>query len=248
MTNTAGAAKSGERWGADAPRSSVTCGCAEPFRCSTLVAVTRASVIASLLLFVGLAVPSAQAAPQRTDPDATSPAGVIYEIPFDSARSDAAPKVSSKKTDGSSNAAGSTGSGGSGGGTSGTGGSGSSGSGSSGSGATSGTGGSGSSGSGSGTSAGGSGGTGGSGATSSTDPNVGTSIHSENGFGSSSVVPGTVASLGPVATDGPPSSAVHASGGGNAGTPVATFGLLGLVAIVGGWIGIGASRGLRLQP
>jgi hypothetical protein len=35
------------------------------------------------------AVATAQA--QRTDPDATSPAGVIYEIPFDHARKDAAP-------------------------------------------------------------------------------------------------------------------------------------------------------------
>jgi hypothetical protein len=193
--------------------------------------VTRGSVIASiaLVLFV-LASPSANAK-QRTDPEASSPAGVIYEIPFDTARKDAAPKSArqggqdSGTSAGSAaaGAAGSTGGGGSGGG----------GSGSGSSGATSGSASSGGSGSGGGAANG----------SASDDPNVGTSIHSENGFGSSSQVPGVAGAT--VASDGPPSSALRTASAGDEPSSVLTFGLVVLVALVGGWIGVAASRHLR---
>jgi hypothetical protein len=180
-----------------------------------------------------LPLSSADARTQRTDPDASSPAGVIYEIPFDNARKDAAPKQTSEKgKDGGDqqSAAGAAGSTGSGGGSTG-------------------------SGTGTGAAAGDASDRGGSGNSSDGDtsgsgappdaqsnPNVGTSIHSENGFGSSSVVPGT-STQG--SGDEPPSSALRTAGTTSSTSSAATFGLLILVALVAGWIGIAASRNLR---
>src|SRR3954451_18368786 len=90
------------------------------------------SLFTSALLV--LCIPSASfGGVQRTDPDASSPAGVIYEIPLDTARRDGAPansvttsKQSSKDSGGSGTTAGGGGGGGgtSGGGGNGTGGSG----------------------------------------------------------------------------------------------------------------------------
>jgi hypothetical protein len=184
--------------------------------------VSRASLIASFaLLVVCLAAPPVSAQQQRTDPDASSPAGVIYEIPFDTARKDAAPKKarstkdepSSDDSSGQTTAAGAAGSSGSGGG-------------------------------GNGDSGGGGGSGGGSGDAAATDnPNVGTSIHSENGFGSSSMVPGVAGAT--VGGDGPPSSALRSESSSSNTSPLATYGLLVILALVGGWIGLAASRGLR---
>ena len=109
-----------------------------------------------LLSVAVLAVSAAGPAPasaQTGDPEAGSPSGVIYEIPLDNARRDAAPTRTG---------------GGKGGGTSGSGG-----------GTTSG------SGSGSGSGAGGV----------TTANGTVSPIHSENGFGSSSAVPGVAAAV-----------------------------------------------------
>ena len=135
---------------------------------------------------------------QRTDPSAESPAGVIYQIPLDSARRDAAPVLPSGRRDGGAGhsatgaagpgaGAGDAGSGGAGGARGGsTGGVGAGLGGSVSAGSTAGAS-RGSAGTGAGLrassgseTAGGNGGT-------SQDPS---SIHSENGFGSSSQVPG----------------------------------------------------------
>src|SRR4051812_14595997 len=90
-------------------------------------------VVCSLLTstLVALSLPgSSMAGVQRTDPDASSPAGVIYEIPLDTARRDGAPSAKAKTSKGSksqsgtSSSSGSGSGGGGGGGTSGSGGSG----------------------------------------------------------------------------------------------------------------------------
>jgi hypothetical protein len=150
---------------------------------------------------VQTAMAEAQAV-QRTDPKAESPAGVIYQIPLDSARRDAAPVLpTGKRDDGAGSAGG--GAGGSGGGSGGQAGS----PGAGGGGGSVGSGGgsvsSGGSSVGSGGAGGSSGGMGGRGggnsavlsASASASEGGGTpqdpsSIHSENGFGSSSQVPG----------------------------------------------------------
>jgi hypothetical protein len=222
MTNTAGAAMSGDRGGGVRLSTSSEIVCRAASCCSTLAAVSRASLIASFaFVVVCLAAPPVSAQQQRTDPDASSPAGVIYEIPFDTARKDAAPKKARATADdgsgdqqnngtSSAGAAGTSGSGGGGNGDSGA------------SGATASTGSSGSS---------------------SENPNVGTSIHSENGFGSSSRVPGVAGAT--VGTDGPPSSALHSDSSSSTTSPAVTYGLLLILLVVGGWIGLAASRGLR---
>jgi hypothetical protein len=60
------------------------------------------SLIAVTLMFllVGSGPAGAQVTKQRTDPDASSPAGVIYAIPLDSARQDAAPARSGRESSG----------------------------------------------------------------------------------------------------------------------------------------------------
>lgn len=208
---------------------------------------------------LGVAAPPVNAQQQRTDPQASSPAGVIYEIPFDTARRDAAPKSargqrggnsSSHQTSSGSVAGGSgtgggpgTGAGG-GGGTppaSASGGSGSSAS-ATGSSASA-TGSSGTAASGASSAGSGAGTTGGGTSGASANPNVGTSIHSENGFGSSSNVPGVAGAK--VLDDGPPASAVRASTSSTTIPSAATYGVLIVLVLVGGWIGLAASRGLR---
>jgi hypothetical protein len=131
------------------------------------------------------AVASGPPASQATDPNANSPAGAIYSIPLDNARQDGAPHGHSS----SSGGGGGTGSGSSGGG--GGGGTGappsSGGTGSGGGGATGG-----------GTASGGGGSTPSSGSGSGNTSNAvlvpggqpGSLVHSSNGFGSSSSVPG----------------------------------------------------------
>jgi hypothetical protein len=189
--------------------------------------VRRLSLIGSLAiaLFV-LAASAAFGAQQRTDPKASSPAGVIYEIPFDSARKDAAPQSArdGSSTSGDSSAAAAAAAGGSGSGGSGDGGAGD---------------GSSSADGGSDANAGA-----GAGGAAGSDPNVGTSIHSENGFGSSSQVPGVGGAT--VQGDGPPSSALRTASSATDASPVGTYGMLGVVVLAGGWIGIAAARGLRL--
>ena len=146
----------------------------------------------ALVLGVQGAAAESHAVIQRTDPSASSPAGVIYQIPLDSARRDAAPVLpvgSRKNGSGGGGAGGGTGSGGGsnppdGGG-----------------------------GSGRGASASEGGGTAG-------NPS---SIHSENGFGSSSQVPGV--SRGALQTGAGVASA-H-----TAGSTAPTYLLLVLIAV-----------------
>jgi hypothetical protein len=145
--------------------------------------------VAMRLAFVGaalatVALPIAQHASAaeaaghvQTDPRASSPAGVIYQIPLDSARNSAAPVLSVGSHDGGRGVTG--GSGGSG------------------------------------------------------DPS---SIHSENGFGSSSQVPGLSRSALGIGAAG--ASAAHAGG-----STFPTFLLIGLVsiaAIAAGMLATGA--------
>jgi hypothetical protein len=173
---------------------------------------------------------------QRTDPKANSPAGVIYQIPLDSGRRDAAPvlPVGSRPGGGGGGDSGSSGA----------------------SGST--IGGDSSSGGGSGSTAAGGGSSGASGApggatdesksataVASADggkPNDGTpndpsSIHSENGFGSSSQVPGL-------------SRAALVTGAGVAeahtpGSTLPTYLLLGLVVVAAAAAGLFAGTGRR---
>jgi hypothetical protein len=120
--------------------------------------------LGALVLMVGVQTAAAESngVIQRTDPEAGSPAGVIYQIPLNSARRDAAPvlPVGSQSKDTGGGIPGSGGSSGS-------------------SGASGGASGGGSSHSASSDSAEGGG-----------TPSNPSSIHSENGFGSSSQVPG----------------------------------------------------------
>jgi hypothetical protein len=211
--------------------------------------VARRIVDISVVLAMSLvawATPALAGAPssQATDPTANSPAGVVYSIPLDSARQDAAPH-------GHGSAAGGVG-GGSGGSGGGTGGSGGGASGSSGSGA-SGSSGSGASGTPSGNGATGGGGSSGShgkpvAASSGAGRSAGTGshaavlvpggqpgslIHSSNGFGSSSRVPGLNA----------PSGSGLDSVQGNAGSAPLLAILLALVVFsVGAFAGVRASR------
>jgi hypothetical protein len=140
-----------------------------------------------LLAWVPCALAAGGRPSQPTDPKATSPAGTIYAIPLDSARSDAAPHQAGtaggappSSTPSSPGAAASSRA-------------------SAGAGASS---------------------------------NPGSLVHSENGFGSSSVVPGTA--------DGVRSAAKLSSGGG--GAPTGTFALIAVVLLVGAYAGVMASR------
>ncbi len=82
-----------------------------------------AGCVVALALSIGVQTAMAEAeAVQRTDPQAESPAGVIYQIPLDSARRDAAPVLPSGRRNGGSSGGGAGGSSGSGGGAGGSGG------------------------------------------------------------------------------------------------------------------------------
>jgi hypothetical protein len=148
---------------------------------------------------------------QRTDPRASSPAGVIYQIPLDTGRRDAAPvlPVGSRHSaasgqDGSASAAGVSGA--------------------TGSAPQSGTGTSGANGESSSAEASAGGGTPG-------DPS---SIHSENGFGSSSQVPG----VSPAAVRiGAGVAATH-----TAGSTLPSYLLLALIGLAAVGVGLIASR------
>jgi hypothetical protein len=174
---------------------------------------------------------------QSSDPRATSPAGVEYSIPLDSARQDAAPH-------GHGGAAGFGGgsAGGGGGGTGGGGGGGSAG------GGTSAGGGSSSAGGGA-TQAGSSGGSGHGSLHAAASARVaggsavlvpggqpGSLIHSGNGFGSSSRVPGL---------NGPTSPGLAAVSDGGSSAPTLALVLAAVVLLVGGFAGIRAARGPR---
>jgi hypothetical protein len=159
----------------------------------------------------------AQAA-ERTDPKAESPAGVIYQIPLDSARRDAAPVLPTGRRDAPRGAAG-NGAGGAGGPGSGSGGAAGDSGGSAG--------GAGAGLSASSSSAGADGGT----------PQDPSSIHSENGFGTSSQVPGV-------------SQAALRTGAGVAATQAAgstlpTYLLIALIAVAAVGMGLLATRRSR---
>ncbi len=172
---------------------------------------------------------------QRTDPQAGSPAGVIYQIPLDTGRRDAAPVLPAGRRGGGSSgqgggaAAGGPGTSGPGSGGPGTGGPG---------GGSPGTGGSGT-----GSSSGGGPGTGsaaGESASSGSSAGGGTpsdpsSIHSENGFGSASAVPG-VSPAGVRIGAGVP--AVH-----TAGSTFPSYLLMVLIGVAAIAVGLIASRG-----
>jgi hypothetical protein len=182
-------------------------------------ALVAGSVVA-LALTIGLQTPTAEAqAAQRTDPKAESPAGVIYQIPLDSARRDAAPVLPTGRRDGGAGGPGSSPGGPSGH-------SGSTGGGQSGS-ATGGADGA----SGVALSASGSAGA------SEGTPQDPSSIHSENGFGSSSQVPGV-------------SQAALRTGAGvtatqAAGSIMPTYLLIGLIALAATGMGLVATRHSR---
>jgi len=178
-----------------------------------------AGLVAALALTIGVQTAMAEAQPaQRTDPKAESPAGVIYQIPLDSARRDSSPVLPTGRKKG-----------GGGGGT----------------GAA--TGAAGSSKNRTSTAAGGTGSSAkGAGAGGGGDPeaNQGTSqdpssIHSENGFGSASQVPGL-------------SEAALRTGAGVAATQTAgsttpTFLFIALIAAAAIGIGVLATRHSRLR-
>ncbi len=202
-----------------------------------------AGSVAALALTIGAQTAMAEAQTnQRTDPQAESPAGVIYQIPLDSARRNAAPVLPSGRRDGGGSSGPGTGggAGGSGGGASGSGG---------GAGGQAGPSGASGGGSASGGGAGGSSGsTGGHGATNSAaqsaaasagggTPQDPSSIHSENGFGSSSQVPGI-------------SPAALRTGAGvpatqTAGSTLPTYLLIALVVLAAVGMGVLATRSPR---
>jgi hypothetical protein len=164
--------------------------------------------VATLALSTGAVTAMAESQAPQVDPNAQSPAGVIYQIPLDSARRDAAPVLPTGRRD--DGAGGSIGAGGGSGGNSGGSGGGSE-SASTGSSKDTQGASSDSSGNGPGT------------------PQDPSSIHSENGFGSSSQVPGV-------------SQAALRTGAGVAATQVAgsttpTYLLIALIAIAA--IGVG---------
>ena len=144
------------------------------------------AALATVALPIGLQASAAQAGTQaQTDPQASSPAGVIYQIPLDSARRNAAPVLSVGSRSGSHG--------------------------------------------------GGQGVTGAAG-----DPS---SIHSENGFGSSAQVPGLSRSALGI---GAGTAAAHPGG-----STFPTFLLIGLVsiaAIAAGVLATGAKRRRREGP
>lgn len=180
------------------------------------------------LAFAGPA--NSQAAKQRTDPQASSPAGVIYEIPLDSGRRDGAPLAGTSKRSKRGGSIDGAAAGGTGGGIGSAVGAGPDGAGAKGASSPSGSDKAASDGT---TSSDavqppaspseGSGPGGGS----ANDPS---SIHSENGFGSSSKVPGIQAEA---------SAPARSSG---VGGPASVVGLLSLVGGLAGWVGLRAAR------
>jgi hypothetical protein len=186
-------------------------------------------VVTALVGPIGLGVGTAAAAGvvggQRTDPQANSPAGVIYQIPLDTGRRDAAPVLpGGRQRSGSSAAAGGAtgGPGGSSGGGGSAGGS--------------------ASGSGNGAPAGAAGSGGANGSIAAANPGGGTagdpsSIHSENGFGSSSQVPG----VSPAATrTGAGVPAAH-----TAGSTLPSYLLMALIGVAAVAVGLVAGRATR---
>jgi hypothetical protein len=188
-------------------------------------------VVAALVGFgSGTAAAAGVVDGQRTDPQAGSPAGVVYQIPLDTGRRDAAPVLrGGRQRPGSSNGSGGPAGGagpGSGGG--------------SGSGSATGDGSAGGSGSGAPAGAAGSGGT--AGAPAAANPGGGTpgnpsSIHSENGFGSSSQVPGVSAAAARIGAGVP---AVH-----TAGSTLPSYLLMALIGVAAVAVGLVASRATR---
>jgi hypothetical protein len=162
---------------------------------------------------------------QRTDPQAGSPAGVMYQIPLDTGRRDAAPVLPVGRQHASSSGGSPGATGGPGGGPPGGSGTGAGGSGS-------GSGGQGASGSGNGAGA----------SAAERSPGGGTpsdpsSIHSENGFGSSSQVPG----VSPAAVrTGAGVAAAH-----TAGSTLPSYLLMGLIGVAAVAVGLMASRATR---
>jgi hypothetical protein len=200
-----------------------------------------AGAVSAFALLIGAQTAMAEAqAAQRTDPKAESPAGVIYQIPLDSARRDAAPVLPTGKRDDGAGAPASGGSGGPGSGSAGGPGNGGAGNGSGNQ-----AGGAGANGSGSaGSSSGGTGGHGGGGATLSASaaegggtPQNPSSIHSENGFGSSSQVPG----LSPAALR----TGAGVAAAQTAGSTIPTYLLIVLIALAAVGMGMLATRGSR---
>src|ERR1700674_1861332 len=139
------------------------------------VSIANALGALALLVLTPTALAEGNGVVQRTDPQASSPAGVIYQIPLDTGRRDAAPVLPVGRRNG--------GNGGTGGGasTGGAGGIGGSSNGAAG-------GGSGTAGAAAGRT--GSGATGAAASSGGGTPEDPSSIHSENGFGSSAQVPG----------------------------------------------------------
>jgi hypothetical protein len=181
----------------------------------------------------GNAVAASAVNVQRTDPQAGSPAGVIYQIPLDSGRRDAAPVLQGgRQRSGSSvgaptggpgtggpGAGGSAGGEGSGGGSS---------SGPAGAGGQSGTA------SGNGTSASATETSSGGGPPGGGTPSDPSSIHSENGFGSASQVPGVSPAAARIGAGVP---AAHA-----AGSSLPSYLLMALIGVAAVAVGLVASR------
>jgi hypothetical protein len=188
-----------------------------------------AGCVSALALTIGAPAAMAEApAVERTDPNSESPAGVIYQIPLDSARRDAAPVLPTGRRDNTRSTAGGAGSSGGGtGGSSGSSGSGDLGGSSSGNASARHGAGAGPSASSATASAGADGGT----------PQDPSSIHSENGFGSASQVPGV-------------SQAALRTGAGVAATQAAastmpTYLLIALIAVAAIVMGLLATRHSR---
>lgn len=166
----------------------------------------------ALLVCAQNAAAAGRAIEQRTDPQAGSPAGVIYQIPLDTGRRDAAPVLPAGRRGTGSSGAGATPPGGPGGNSGGSGGN---------------SGGSGSS-------------AGGESASSASPAGGGTpsdpsSIHSENGFGSASAVPGVSPAAMRIGAGVP---AAH-----TAGSTFPSYLLMVLIGAAAVAVGLIASRG-----
>jgi hypothetical protein len=151
-----------------------------------------ALIAGSMLVAASLIPLPVAAAAQRTDPPANSPAGVIYQIPFDQGRSDAAPVASAPAASATATARATP------------------------SAATS---------------------TAGGKAPPGVSPSDPSSIHSENGFGSSTAVPGVAAG-----------AVLYGAGTetrAGAGSAVPTYLLLGIVLVAAVAIGFGVARAAR---
>ena len=183
------------------------------------VSIANALGALALLVLTPTALAEGNGVVQRTDPQASSPAGVIYQIPLDTGRRDAAPVLPVGRRNG--------GNGGTGGGasTGGAGGIGGSSNGAAG-------GGSGTAGAAAGRT--GSGATGAAASSGGGTPEDPSSIHSENGFGSSAQVPG-VSPAAALTGAGVPSS--H-----TAGSTLPSYLLMVLVGLAAVGVGLIAGR------